>query len=330
MLKPICLNCGSNESHEFFRLADISEQIHTLYKCSSCGLVFLNPLPSNAEIDKMYSPEYYGKGETEKFKASMVVRMIAFFSRKRAKRLSVHLKTGARVMDVGCGNGRFLEHLHSFNSTFELHGIEIQANAALRASQRLEGRAWIHTVTGLERFFGKNAFDAISFIHVFEHLPEPARTMDELAVVIRPGGIVMIVIPNIMSVQAQRHKHNWFHLDPPRHIHFYPPEVLKNELQKRGFALLSERYHDIEQNPYGSVQSILNAFLKKRDVLFERLKGNKKYAPTYGWFRILFMKLFWFGMFPLCVFSDRIAALRRKGATVEFIFRKSQTEDRKK
>jgi hypothetical protein len=74
---------------------------------------------------------------------------------------------------------------------------------------------------------------------------------------------------------------------------------------------------------------MLNLITDKRDVLFERLKGNKAYAPSYGWFRIALMKLFWLGMFPLCGISDRIAALRRKGGTVEFIFRRSLHEDRK-
>jgi tRNA G46 methylase TrmB len=58
-------------------------------------------------------------------------------------------------MDVGCGNGRFLEHLHGLKKNFELNGIEIFPRAALRASKRLNGKAWIHTVSELEKFSAK-------------------------------------------------------------------------------------------------------------------------------------------------------------------------------
>lgn len=324
-----CLNCGYGLNDEVFMAADTSENIYRYVRCRQCGLVFISPHPETSVIEKTYESEYYGEGETEKFNNKIIVRMIDRFSAKRAGRFANHLKSGARILDVGCGNGRFLEHLHSQKRQFELNGIEISARAALRASTRLKAKAWIHTVTDIQQFFGKQSFDGISFVHVFEHLSNPSEMLDQLEVVIRPEGTVMIVIPNICSRQAKKYKQYWFHLDPPRHLHFYPPLLLKEEMIKRGFECVFEKYHDAEQNPYGAVQSMLNLITDKRDVLFERLKGNRSYAHFYGWFRIALMKLFWLGIFPFCFISDRIAALRRKGATVEFIFRKSPKEDRK-
>ena len=175
-----CLNCHSEDCHELLKVSDVNDNLHTYFKCENCSLVYLRPLPSEEEMNKIYAQDYYGEGENEKFKAFFVVKLINTFARCRARRFASHLNKGARIMDVGCGNGRLLEHLHSLNRNFELHGIEIQPMAVLRASRRLKGRAWIHTVNGLEQFFGKNAFDAISYVHVFEHLPDPAKTMDEL------------------------------------------------------------------------------------------------------------------------------------------------------
>lgn len=323
----LCLNCKSAEHRIFVKAADIAGKQHIFLKCSGCGLVFLWPQPDESMLESMYGPEYYGEDQEEKFRNGLIVKGINYFAVRRARRFAMHIERGARVMDVGCGNGRFLEHLSEMKMQFELNGIEIQPKAALRASSRLRERAWIHTVTDIEKFFGKQSFNAVSYIHVFEHLPDPAGTMDQMSEIIRPGGTVMIVIPNIASLQAKEYKHKWFHLDPPRHLHFYPPQLLINEMLKRGFHSVSVRYFDPEQNPYGELQSMLNVLLKKRDVLFERLKGNYKYAPEYGKFSIFMMKLFFIMLMPLCLLLDIIAAKRKNSATVEIIFRKAIDEE---
>lgn len=297
-------------------------KVHRYFQCLDCNLVYMWPLPDDSTFAEAYDPDYYGEGEQEKFHNPFIVRMIGFFSGQRARRLGRHLSRGARIMDVGCGNGRFLEQLHGLKRNFELNGIEISAKAALRASERLKAKAWIHTVTDIERHFGKNSFDAVSFIHVFEHIPNPSEMFDQLQQVIRKGGIVMIVIPNIESRQFREYRHNWFHLDPPRHLHFYPRQLLVAEMEKRGFELIASKYLDFEQNPFGELQSMLNTVVSKRDVLFERLKGNKQYASRYKWCSVFVMKLFSLFMFPLCVLGDIIACAGRKNATFELIFKK--------
>ncbi len=317
-----CLNCHSAESESFLMAEDMYGGVHRFHQCLSCGLVYIWPLPEEQELTGMYDESYYGTGEKEKFRSSFIIRFINFFSAKRAKRFARFLKHGARVMDVGCGNGRFLENLHKLNRNFELNGIELSAKTALRASERLKAKAWIHTVTDIERFFGSNSFDAISYIHVFEHISNPAEVMDQLKKVVIKDGVVMIVIPNIESRQFSEYRHNWFHLDPPRHIHFYSRQLLITEMNARGFELISSRGFDPEQNPYGEMQSMLNTVFHKRDVLFERLKGNKNYAPQIKWYGILLMILFAFLLMPLCFLGDIIASVNKKNATFELIFLK--------
>jgi len=323
-----CLNCGSPDASVFLKAIDIFGDTHEYYRCNECQLVYLWPLPDEAHLKQVYNSDYYGVGEKEKFSSGMIVRVIDRFAGRRAKRFARYLKGGARIMDVGCGNGRFLEHLHSLKRNFELNGIEIDPGAALRASKRLKARAWIHTVTDIEKFFGKQSFDALSYVHVFEHIQNPALVMDQFEKVLRPGGSVLIVIPNIESLQAKEYKHNWFHLDPPRHLHFYPPGLLIKEMEKRGFHSEYIRYFDPEQNPYGELQSMLNLLLKKRDVLYERLKGNFEYAPEYGRMSVFLMKLLFLLLMPLCILGDIIAAKRKNSATVEILFRKSPAEEK--
>lgn len=317
-----CLNCGSIKGIKLFTTEDVFDNLHIYYRCTNCSLVFLWPLPDKEMFSLIYDSDYYGEGQEEKFQSSVVVRLIDFFSRYRASRICKLLPFNARIIDVGCGNGRLLEHLFEMNKYFELYGVEINARAVKRASKRLKGKAEIYKLENLDQHFTENSIDGVVFIHVFEHMPDPSSVMDQLEAVVRTFGIVMMVIPNIHSRQANKYKGKWFHLDPPRHLHFYPLKLLVEEMGKRGFVLVSEAYSDLEQNPFGAFQSMLNTLLTKRDVLYERLKGNKRYAPGFKNVSVLLMKLLWFFAMPFCVIMDFIDANRAKGASMEIIFRK--------
>ena len=203
-----------------------------------------------------------------------------------------------------------------------MHGIEIQAKAALRATYRLKGKAWIHTVTQLEKFFGKNSFNAVSYIHVFEHLNNPAEVFDELKNVVRNEGKLLIVIPNIESWQFKLFKSNWFHLDYPRHLNFYTFELINKEMLDRGFKLVKFKNFDFEQGPFGFIQSFFNMFTLKKDIFFESLKGNKPKGIKNLNFKLLVMKILLVLLFPIAFIFELLASVFHQGATLELIYSK--------
>jgi len=318
----ICINCGSNDTTHFLTSIDNSSNTHDFKKCNNCGLIFLLNSLNDKDISKIYNEDYYGTDDKEKFNNKSVVNLISYFSSKRAKSFTSFLNNGDRIMDVGCGNGRFLEFLYKSKKKFELHGIEIQAKAALRATSRLKAKAWIHTVTQLEKFFGKNSFNAVTYIHVFEHLINPAEVLDELKNVIRKDGKILIVIPNIESWQFKLFKSKWFHLDTPRHINFYSLELINKEMSDRGFRLVKFKNFDFEQGPFGFIQSFFNLFTKKSDLLFESLKGNKPKDVKSLNFKLLIMKIFLVLLFPFALIFELLASVFHQGATLELIYSK--------
>ena len=89
---------------------------------------------------------------------------------------------------------------------------------------------------------------------------------------------------------------------------------------------MSTKYFSFEQNPYGAIQSILNKLCKKREVLYERLKGNYTYAPEYSRTNIIFQKLFFFVSFPIFAFTEIFSSILKVGATVEFTFKKLKSK----
>jgi hypothetical protein len=69
-------------------------------------------------------------------------------------------------------------------------------------------------------------------------------------------------------------------------------------------------------------QSLLNCMLRKREVLFEALKGNEAYTDDYSGLSIFLQKFFYITTFPLFMLLSVIEACLRRGGTMEIIFKK--------
>ncbi|MCD4679156.1 MAG: hypothetical protein K8S00_02095, partial [Bacteroidales bacterium] len=135
-------------------------------------------------------------------------------------------------------------------------------------------------------------------------------------------GTLIISFPNISSLQSKLFKGKWLHLDPPRHLIFFKAKDFIRILESMGFELVRENYISTEQNVYGMIQSILNKFFKKREILFEYLKGNTEYIKEFSSFNIFMQKLFFYFTFPFFAIADVFISFLKKCATVEFTFRK--------
>ena len=96
------------------------------------------------------------------------------------------------VLDIGCGTGNFLEWIHEREPGLEIEGIELDPGRSQLARERNPG-ARIHSGDALENVAQQERrFDLITLWDVFEHVPEPARLLDQLAQRVTPGGCVYI------------------------------------------------------------------------------------------------------------------------------------------
>ena len=313
-----CRYCGSVNHKEEYSTTDIFGDKYAIHSCLECKAKFLFPFPSKEQLARAYDDSYYGDGE-EKFKSSLFEKVLDGFRRGRAKRLASKLPPNAKVLDIGCGNGNFLESMLRYGD-FEIHGIEMEGNSAKRAAR--VNNIQLHIGSLEKETYSENSFDAISLFHVFEHLEEAKKTVDTIKKILKPDGHLVISFPNIDSIQSKRFKGDWLHLDPPRHLLHFAPTDFVSLMQKNNFTLLKTTYFSIEQNPFGMVQSYLNRWSNKRDLLFESMKGNKNYLKGTKASTLFFHKLFFLCGFPIFIISDIIASLRKKSATVEFLFKK--------
>ena len=281
--------------------------------------VFLCPTPTPEQLDSAYDDSYYGQGK-EKFTSS-VEKVLEHFRRARAARVCRFIQPSARILDIGCGNGRFLSYL--IEQGFEAYGTELPGKAAERASQIPNLKLKTGRLASVD--FEENFFDCISMWHVFEHLTEPKEALQIIRKILKPDGYLMMSLPNIDSIQSRLFRGKWLHLDPPKHLFFLGATDLISQMKGLGFSLIKQKYFSLEQNPFGIQQSIPNCILKKREVLFEALKGNVTYIKEYSRFSIILQKIFYIVTFPVFAFLAALEAALKKGGTMEFIFRKEKT-----
>lgn len=313
-----CTYCTSTSHLTLFPTDDIFGNQYALKKCAQCKVVFLSPKPTPELLAQAYDESYYGEGE-EKFNKGWIEKLLDYFRGQRAHRFARAMGFRGKVLDIGCGNGRFLQYLAQ-QGTFETHGIEMPGGSAERAA-RIDGlKLKIGALTNND--YPKHHFDGVSLIHVFEHLTDPKETLDIIDQILKPNGVLFMSFPNISSFQARWFKGKWFHMDAPRHIFFFEREDFLSLMASRGYELEIERHFTMEYNPFGFQQSLLNTFCKKREVLYEQLKGHDAYVEEYKGLKMWMMQLFFKLSGPLFVLSDVIESAFKRGATVEFILRK--------
>ncbi|MBI1338237.1 MAG: methyltransferase domain-containing protein [Phycisphaera sp.] len=316
-----CLYCGRCESVGLFPVVDMFGDHYELRRCRGCEARYLCPPPTTQQLARAYDASYYGAGE-DKFE-STIEKVLGYFRRQRAARLSKALGGHGRVLDLGCGNGEFLKSLMALGD-FEAHGIELEGGSAQRAA-KVEG---LHLKIGTldVGLYPEAHFDAVTMFHVFEHLPDPARVLDVVGKVLKPGGLLVMSFPNIDSWQARWFKGDWLHLDPPRHLFFFRPADFQKHMADRGYHVLRKRFFSIEYNPFGFQQSLLNRWCGQREVLYEHLKGNTTYAPEQMK-HVKWHALFWKLTAPLFVLSDVVESATGRGATVEILLQKTAGPD---
>jgi 2-polyprenyl-3-methyl-5-hydroxy-6-metoxy-1,4-benzoquinol methylase len=308
---PPCAVCEATQAEARYSIRGTQFR---LVVCTECGLGTLNPRPTPGQIASFYPPEYYGSPGA-KF-TPLIERFVRRLAARRGRQLTNDLPAGSRVLDVGCGRGVLLSTMA--DQGMVPHGFEISPTAALGADPRAD----IAIANSLEQAaYPDGYFDLVVLCHVLEHLPDPKNTLLEIRRILKPGGKLVVSVPNFSSWQAERFGPAWFHLDLPRHLFHFPANGLRQLLANTGFRSTAEQHFSLSQNPFGWVQSLLNqSETGPRNSLYSQLKMSS--APSDScpsfWKSLGNRTAYWLGM-PLGVAFSLLSAAFRRGATVTII-----------
>lgn len=250
-----CPLCAGTSFKQLYLTGDRHYGISGCYRvvrCSDCSLVFLNPMYSDDELAGLYPEDYYAYQErfqTNRWK-ERIKRLLGY----RMGTKDPRFETRGTILDLGCGSGWFLETMRRRGWT--TYGVEI-SEAAARLGRESKGLD-IFGGTLREAGFPAEFFDYIRSNHSFEHISCPNDTLDEIRRVLKPGGKLLIGVPNVDSFTAAWFKEYWWYLTVPVHAFNYSVGTLTRLLAKHDFRVENVRFNSDYHGLVGSLQIWLN------------------------------------------------------------------------
>jgi SAM-dependent methyltransferase len=218
-----CLLCGGGDARRLFVKGG-----KTFLRCRACGLEWLDPMPTSAEIDAYYEWAYREGIYAPYAEADDIRRLIA------AHRFEViqPLARPGRWLDVGCATGHFLEQAAGAGMTAE--GLDVSPGAIDRA----RARGLTAHRARVEEFRPGAPYDTITAFDVIEHLLDPRGFLDRLRGWLAPGGTLVLTLPDVASVYPRLlMRRHWFYYLPSDHLYYFDPRTIRRLLGEQGFGV---------------------------------------------------------------------------------------------
>ena len=216
--KPVraCAACGSNDAETLGVKNDL--EILSCRRCSSVYTPYSPWFTSELWYETYYSDQNL---EPPAFVQTRLEEILGQFAAYRQTN---------RLLDIGCGAGNLL--LAARKSGWEAQGLDVSPNAVKHVRE-----------LGFEVFQGElrdahlpsEQFDVITAAELLEHLPDPRVELQEIARLLRPGGLFWTTTPHARGLAARVLGLKWRCISPPEHLQLFSVDGLKSLMHDVGF-----------------------------------------------------------------------------------------------
>jgi len=270
---PSCYVCGSDGVCTYHGLKDRLFGVPgewNLKRCVNpyCGTYWLDPMPVEVDLPKFYTNYYthqdvprasvrsglrsrlanlwwrggsaylhaqYGYGSAQPSTLDRLLGLLLRLNPAWCANLDFSVfylpaRPGGRLLEVGCGSGGILETMAARG--WQVTGQDFDEQAVRNA--RSKGLTVYHGDLQHQNFEDES-FDAIVLSHVIEHVPDPRSLLRECRRILKIGGALVVITPNVSGRLHQVYGKNWLHLDPPRHLILFSARSLDGLAHDVGF-----------------------------------------------------------------------------------------------
>lgn len=218
---PIC-------SQQNLRVA-IEKDGFRIDQCGTCDFRFTNPPPGEEQLEIFYNSKIK-QLENVAFEASKPTRLPIFERRLDLIRRYI---AGGKLLDIGGGNGVFVDAIAQANAPFEISIVDLNRDAIAKLRREyptvhaIYGDALKHTAT----------YDVVTLWDTIEHLPDVNRVASHLFNLLKPGGFLILSTPNIDSFEHTVGQHRHPQILPLSHVNYFTPDNLQQLLERHNFRV---------------------------------------------------------------------------------------------
>jgi SAM-dependent methyltransferase len=272
-----CPCCSSAAVYPALSAKDhtVSSEVFEIWHCDDCTARFTQRVPDAVSIGPYYqSANYVSHSDTQKGLINRLYHKVRNHTLHSKRKLveEVTGKTTGSLLDVGAGTG-------AFSNTMKLAGWNVTALEPDDIARKNAADKYGLELQSPEKLFtqGASQFDAITMWHVLEHVHDLHQYLEQFEKILKPGGKLLIAVPNYTSYDARVYKENWAAYDVPRHLYHFSPKSMELLGNGKGFvlseikpmwfdsfyvAMLSEQYKNGSGNLVGAVWNGLLSNLK--------------------------------------------------------------------
>lgn len=248
--------CGGTGTTAVSGVRDPDRQLDgdwSFQRCDGCGVYWLDPAPMAQDMWKAYVTYHTHTRKRDSLLLRSLLSLAHRFIRLAwlpsaissglqreaddLRFMTLGTERPGRLLDVGCGGGRFLRRMQKRG--WHVVGTDFDAQAARKVSTRYG----IETHVGDLPQCGLPAasFDAVTLSQTIEHLYDPKATLQECLRLLKPGGLLVMTTPNAASLGAREFGACWRGWEAPRHLQLFTVASLEALTRQAGFDVIAAR-----------------------------------------------------------------------------------------
>ncbi|MGW1174655.1 class I SAM-dependent methyltransferase [Kitasatospora sp. NPDC002543] len=236
-----CPWCGSGRLRVRLRTTDLLQHKpgrFVLDECQDCAHVFQNPRLTGEGLEFYYRDFYDGLGE-QRLGGVFGTRTAAY--RDRARSVAPFAAAPGSWLDVGTGHGHFCETAREVFPDTAFDGLDLSEGAELAQRNGRLAHGFRGSLPDLAPGLA-DRYEVVSMFHYLEHSTDPVRELAAARQVLRPGGLLLIEVPDPQSRYARLLGRWWLPWLQPQHLHLMPAANLRRRLGELGFTVVLEQH----------------------------------------------------------------------------------------
>lgn len=239
--RTACPWCGSDRLRVRLRTTDLLQHkpgAFVLDECRECEHVFQNPRLTGPGLEFYYRDFYDGLGE-QRLGGVFGTRTGVY--RSRARSVAPFAEAPGAWLDVGTGHGHFCETARETFPDTTFDGLDLSEGAELAERHGRLARGFRGSFPDLAPELAAR-YDVVSMFHYLEHSTEPTRELAAAREALRPGGLLLIEVPDPKSRFARLLGRWWLPWLQPQHLNLMPAVNLRRRLGDLGFTVVLEQH----------------------------------------------------------------------------------------